>query len=192
MTGLSDSRPSAFMQISGILASLLSVGKMCGYSHLRLRSKDLNFMATMKALLFFVPHVLWRTTATAFVVAFLKFHSLFPLAIYAIACIGITCSLHRSHGNDLENSFASFTLAFFTPYVVDPDSKFGQSLLKWTMLISSLILLPCLTFICILPFLPHETVLCTFGLSHLNLGTPIPSCSPCFNTTTVSTGEPQQ
>ena len=189
VTGLSDSGTSQFMQIGGILTSLMSVAKTCSDWHLRLTSEDLNFTTTMKALLFFAPHVLWRTTGMAFVVAFLKFHSLIPLAVYFIVCIVITCFLHRSHENDLENSFASFALALFTPYVVDPQTKFGQSLLKSTMLTSSLILLPCLIFIRILPTLPSKTVLCTFGLFHLNLGSQIPSCSPCFNITGVSTGE---
>ena len=127
VTGLSDSRPSAVMQISGILASYMIVAKTCSEWHLRLRSEDLNFTITMKALVFFAPHVLWRMTATAFTVAFLKFHSLIPLAIHLLVCIGVTCFLHRSHENDLENSFASFTFALFTPYVADPQTKFGQS-----------------------------------------------------------------
>ena len=85
----------------------------------------------------------------------------------------------------------SFALTLFTPSVRAAsysDNKFDRSLLKATMLTSSLILLPCLIFIRLLPSFDPETVLCTLGLSHLDLGSPIPACSLCFNTTTVSTG----
>merc|ERR550517_1894726 len=58
------------------------------------------------------------------------------------------------------------------------------------MLTSSLILIPSLIIIRILPFLPPDIVLCTLGLSHLDLESTIPSCSPCFNATAVSTGTP--
>ena len=170
-----------------VWVSYMIVAKTCSEWHLRLRSEDLNFTITMKALVFFAPHVLWRMTATAFIVAFFKFHSLIPLAIHLLVCIGVTCFLHRSHENDLENSFASFTFALFTPYVADPQTKFGQSLLKWTMLTSSLILLPCLILI---RLLSPETISCTLGLSHLNHSFPIPSCSPCYNLTTTNNQRP--
>ena len=198
VTGLSGSVFSQFMQIGGILASLISVAKTCCESHLKQLdddNKDSNLATTMKALLFFAPHTLWRTTATAFVVAFLKFYSLIPLAVHLLVCSGITTTLHKRHSiiEKLENSFGSFALSLFTPSVGDAkhNSCIGQSLLKATMLTSSLILLPCLILIRLLPSLPPDTVLCTLGLSHLDLGSPIPPCSTCFNatSTTVSTGE---
>jgi len=189
----SDSTFSQFMQIGGILASLFSVAKTCCEWHLKFLDddkKDPNFTTTIKALLFFAPHVLWRTTATAFVVAFLKFNSLVPLALHLFVCTGITCFLQKRHDNDLDDSFALFALSLFTPCVKDAKYKFDQSLLKATMFTSSLILLPSLIFIRILASLPPDTVLCTLGLSHLDLGSQIPACSPCFNATAVSTGTP--
>jgi len=195
VTGLSSSSTfSQFMQIGGILASFFSVAKTCCEHHLKWLDedkKDPNFTTTMKGLLFFAPHVLWRTTATAFVVAFLKFYSLVPLVVHILICSGITIFLHKSYGRQLEFSFASFALSLFTPSVFwAANHKFDQSLLKATMLTSSLILLPSLIFIRLLPSLPPDTVLCTLGLSHLDLGSTIPSCSPCFNATAVSTGAP--
>jgi len=190
VTGLSGSTFSQFMQIGGPLASLISVAKTCCEKHLRDIDddrKDPNLTTTMKALLFFAPHVLWRTTATAFVAAFLKFYSLIPLAIHLLFCSGITNFLHGFHATHSdEGYFLSFALSLFTPSVDGAKDKFGQSRLKATMLTSSLILLLCLILIRILPSLPPDTVLCTLGLSHLDLGSPIPSCSPCFNTTVVS------
>ena len=190
----SNSTFSQFMQISGILVSLFSIAKTCCEEHLRALDedkKDPKFTTTMKALLFFAPHVFWRTTATAIVVAFLKFYSLVPLAIHILVCSGITIFLHKSHGEDSDDSFFSFAFSLFTPSVWwRCKEKFKQPLLKATMLTSSLILLPCLILIRILPFLPPDIVLCTLGLSHLDLESTIPSCSPCFNATAVSTGEP--
>merc|ERR1712210_161636 len=128
----------------------MSVAKTCCENYLRQLyedKKDPNFKTTMKALLFFAPHVLWRTTATAFVVVFLKFYSLVPLAVHLLVCSGITCFLHKRHGNELETSFFNVALSLFTPCVGNAKDKFDQSLLKATMLTSSLTLLPCLTFI---------------------------------------------
>ena len=189
VTGLSDSTFSQFMQIGGILASLLSVAKTCGEGFLKMLDKDKKdptFTATLKALLFFGPHVFWRTTAMSFVVAFLKFYSLIPLAIHVLVYFGITCFLHKRYEGDLANRFFTFTLSLFTP--VADGGKFDYSLLKATMLTSSLILLPSLIIIRLLPTLSPEIVLCTFGLSHINLGSPIPECSPCFNVTDIGTG----
>ena len=74
--GLSDSIFSKFMQIGGIVASPESVAKTCAADHLTkidADKKEPDFSTTIKTLLFFGPHVLWRTTATGFVAAFLKF-----------------------------------------------------------------------------------------------------------------------
>merc|ERR1712226_214544 len=112
VTGLSNSTFSQFMQIGGIVASLLSVAKTCCEWFLtRFNKKE---TATWKALLFFGPHVFWRTTATAFVAAFLKFYSLIPLAIHVLVCVGITCFLHKKHKEDLDDSFAAFAFSLFS------------------------------------------------------------------------------
>ena len=188
--GLSDSIFSKFMQIGGIVASLVSVAKTCAADHLTkidADKKEPDFSTTIKSLFFFGPHVLWRTTATAFVATFLKFYALIPLAVHVLVCIGITFFLHTRHENQLEGSLGGFILSLLTP-TSSGNMSFHQSQLKATMLTSSLILLPCLLFIHYLPLLPPETVLCTLGLSHLDLGQPVPQCSSCFNTTVVDTG----
>ena len=68
-----------FLQIAGILASLLSVSKTTAEGHLYTSfnsagaNKDSqippNIIVTLKALLFFAPHVMFRTTASAIVAA---------------------------------------------------------------------------------------------------------------------------
>ena len=185
--GLSSNSFSQFVQIAGILLSLFSVAMTCCEWHLKAldeNKKDPDLTTTMKGLLFFIPHIVWRTTATAFVLAFLKFYSLIPLAVHVLVCSLLTAFLADSSILPV----LPFALSLFIPSV--GGGKFNHSLLKATMLTSSLILLPSLIFIRLLPSLPPDTVLCTLGLSHLDLGSTIPSCSPCFNTKAVSTGKP--
>ena len=68
---------------------------------------------------------------------------------------------------------------------MSPYRKFGRRQLKTTMLISTLLLLPCILLIRLLPLLPTSTIHCTLGLSFINLKSDdIPSCSPCFNPAT--------
>ena len=195
--GPSDDPFSLFMQIAGVFASAVTTAWACTewriftnfYSYdpkkdHQLPSKKLH---NLKALLFFAPHVLFRTTSTAVVAAFLKIYSLIPLTVFAIISVVITCFLHKSRKKE---DLDSFPLSLFAPSVSDPESKFGWSLLKATMLASTITLLPCLILVRLLQLLPSDIISCTLGLSHLNHSFPIPSCSPCFNlTATNSTGD---
>ena len=140
-----------FLQIAGILASLLAVSKTTAeyflFTSFNGANKDRQIpptiIVTLKALLFFVPHAVFRTTATAFVTAFLKLYSLVPLTVYISINSVITCFLHSKHGDDnVAATFVSFALSLFTPSVDDPKKKYGRSLLKWTMLSSTIALLP--------------------------------------------------
>ena len=186
------------MQISGVFASVLTVARACTDWHLytnfkiydhneyqQIRPRKLH---TLKALLFFAPHIVVRTTATAMVAAFLKIYSIIPLTVFIILSIVITCAVHKSRKKEeLDETYFAFPLSLFAPSVSDPDSKFGWTLLKATMLASTLALLPSLILIRLLPLLNPETISCTLGLAHLNYSIPIPSCSPCFNPTADNT-----
>ena len=196
--GPSDDLFSFFMQIAGVFASALTTAWACTewrlytnfYSYDPSKDNPLpsKKLHNLKALLFFAPHVLFRTTSTAIVAAFLKIYSLIPLTVFAIISVVTTCLLHKSRKKrDLD----SFPLSLFASSVSAPESKFGWSLLKATMLASTLTLLPCLILVRLLQLLPPETISCTLGLSHLNHSSSIPSCSSCFNLTMdKSTGAP--
>ena len=192
--GPSDDPFSLVMQISGVFASVLTVARACTDWHLytNFKSYDHNEdqqirarkLHTLKALLFFAPHVVFRTTATAIVAAFLKIYSIIPLTVFIILSVVITCAVHKSRKKEeLDETYFAFPLSLFAPSVSDPESKFGWTLLKATMLASTLALLPSLILIRLLPLLKPETISCTLGLAHLNYSFPIPSCSPCFNPT---------
>ena len=190
--GPSDDPFAFFIQIGGVLSSVVTTARACTEWHVFTnfnsydRNKNHEILSknvhNMKALLFFVPHVAFKATATAIVVAFLKIHSFFPLTFFLIISVVITCALEKSRKKTDETYFL-FPLSLFAPSVSRPESKFGWTLMKSTMLASTLTLIPCLIFIRLLPLLPPETISCTLGLSHLNHSLPIPPCSPCFNLT---------
>ena len=195
-----DSSLPRVLQVAGIMGSLISVSKTAAEWHLFTaynadddedRQIPPNIIATLKALLFFVPHVVFRTISIAFVAAFLKFYSLIPLTVYFVINSAITCFLHNKQDDAaVAGTSISFATSLFTPSVTGPRKKSRRSLLKSTMLSSTLTLLPSLVLIRFLPFLSPETISCSWGLSHLNHSSPIPDCSPCFNlTATNSTGE---
>ena len=141
----------------------------------------------LESSLVFCPPRRVQNNSNGFCDAFLKLYSLVPLTVYIIINSVITCFLHSKHGDDnVAATFVSFALSLFTPSTYAPETKFGRSQLKWTMLSSTLTLLPCLIFIRLLPLLSPETTSCTLALSHLNHSSPIPDCSPCFNLTATN------
>ena len=190
-TGLSTSFTSRFFQIGGLVASFASVSKFCAEWHLftsfNLRDDfdtkiPPDVKSALKAMLFFVPHVVFRTASIAFVAAFFRFYAFIPLSIFVIISPPILEFILDGEIS-VGGMFAMLMyspLFIFTPAVRNPYDKFGRQILKTTMLISSLLLLPCILLIRLLPLLPTSTIHCTLGLSHINLNSDIPFCSPCF------------
>ena len=190
--GLAGNTFSRFMQIAGILASLFSVARTCSDDFIihsfndEERQIEPGLWYSIKALAFFLPHVIFRTTSTAFIAAFLKWYALIPLSGYLIVNMVITLVLKKKYDGDADDAYSAYAISLFTP-AADGSSKHGRSQLKATMLSSTATLLPCLIFIQILPLLPPEVVSCSLGLHHLDHSDNIPSCSPCFNLTTTNT-----
>ena len=178
-TGLSKSFTKAFFQVGGIIASFASVSKFCaewhiftGYNWESEHPIPPEFSSTLKAMLFFAPHVIFRTGSSAFVAAYLKLYALIPLAVFLITSISISCLVHKKFDWEIRiRRFLFLPLSIFTPTVIRPDYKSFRRVLKATMLSSTVILLLCLILIRLLPFLTEETLFCTLGLSHINLDT---------------------
>ena len=118
----------------------------------------------------------------AFVAAFFRLYAFIPISIYIIS-VPIVNFLQGGVEIMVEN-YQKSPLSIFTPAVFQPFRKNERRQLKTTMLISTLILLPCIVLIRLLPLLPPSTLHCTLGLSHLNINSEIPSCSPCFDLAT--------
>ena len=193
-TGLSTNFTTCFFQIGGVLSSFFSVSKFCAEWHLYTAfnlesSHDMKIptevWSVFKAMLFFAPHLVFRTASLAFVTAFFRFYVLIPLSIYTVTSISI---LTFTLKGDIKMKFMflpahllQFPFSIFTPTVLGPYRKSGRRQLKITMLISTLLLLPCLLLIRLLALLPSSTIHCTLGLSHININSEdIPECSPCF------------
>ena len=180
------------MQVAGILASLLSVARTCSDDFIihsfnsDERHIEPGVWYSLKALAFFLPHVIFRTTSTAFVAAFLKWYALIPITGYLIVNMVITLVLKKKYDGNADVAFLDYAVSLFTPAASGSTTKHDRSQLKATMLSSTTFLLPCLIFIQILPLLPPEVVSCSLGLHHLNHSDNIPSCSPCFNLTTTN------
>ena len=179
-TGLSKSSTKAFFQVGGIIASFASVSKFCaewhiftGYNYGRKgEAIPPEFSSTLKAMLFFAPHVIFRTGSSAFVAAYLKLYALIPLAVFLITSISISYLVYKEYSWEYRFGRLFFLpLSIFTPTVFEPYKKSFRRLLKATMLSSTVILLLCLILIRLLPFLTEETLFCTLGLSHINLAT---------------------
>ena len=180
-TGLSKSSTKAFFQVGGIIASFASVSKFCAEWHIFTGyNMDTGsehpippeFSSTLKAMLFFAPHVIFRTASSAFVAAYLKLYALIPLAVFLITSISICCLVDKEEDWNVRiGGLLYLPLSIFTPTVMSPYLKPDRRVLKATMLSSTVILLLCLILIRLLPFLTEETLFCTLGLSHINLDT---------------------
>ena len=105
--GLAGNTFSRFMQIAGILASLLSVARTCSENFIIRsfiddeRHIEPGVWYSLKALAFFLPHVIFRTTSTAFVAAFLKWYALIPIAMYLIVNMVITLVLKKKYDRNI-------------------------------------------------------------------------------------------
>ena len=86
-----------------------------------------------------------------------------------VSCVGMMSTL------------VTLPLYIFTPATMVPHEKEARRVLKSTMVLSTLFLLPCLLLIRLLPLLPSSTIHCTLGLSNIKINSEdIPECSPCF------------
>ena len=142
-----------------------------------------KLLPVLKAMAFFVPHTVFRTASLSVVAAYFRLYALIPLSIYAIVSLPVgsyaMCGEFSCGG--VMFTLLTLPLYIFTPAVLNPFDKHFRKLLKRTMLLSTLFLLPCLLLIRLLALLPSSTIHCTLGLSHININSEdIPECSPCF------------
>ena len=97
-TGLSSSFATRFFQIGGLLASFATVSKFLAQWHLFTgfnvkEDHDTkippDLKSVVKAMLFFGPHVIVRTTSIAFLAAFFRFYTFIPISIFVIIMLPI-------------------------------------------------------------------------------------------------------
>ena len=115
--------------------------------------------------------------------AYFRLYALTPLSIFIIISlrVGSYAAVGEISCGGMMGTLLTLPLHIFTPAIIAPHEKYFRKLLKRTMLLSTLFLLPCLLLIRLLPLLPSSTIHCTLGLSHININSEdIPACSPCF------------
>ena len=186
MIGPTEDETARAFQYIGIAASLLSITKGCGEWWIRARDfdsegpKDAPLSTTLQASLFFLPHVLFRTSALAFVGAYMGYFALGPIGLAVIIVVGV--AVYSSFKNDAGGDhFVTLPLTIFAPTLIESGKASSRALMKRAITIFTSILLITLTCIRVAPTIIHqETLVSTYGLRHLNFMDPAGStiCIP--------------
>ena len=184
MIGPPEDDTARTLQYVGITASLLSITKGC--AEWWVRSRDANYFAfdfdfvtrdapiskTLQASMYFLPHILFRTSALAFAAAFLGYYSLIP-TISAILVVFCLCWNHRADEDDDDEGGWTCIATVFAPIALAAGSPYSRTLMKRGITIFTTILLLSLTFIRLLPVMVHpDNLVSTYGLRHLNFAKP--------------------
>ena len=181
MIGPTEDETARAFQYIGIAASLLSITKGCGEWWTRSRegsmddtkwtTKDAPLSTTLQVSLFFLPHVLFRTSAWAFVGAFLGYFALGPIALAVFIVIGL--AVYSFFKYDEDGVVFSLALTIFAPTLFVSGEACNRSLMKRAITVFTSILLLSLTCIRIAPTIIHpDTLVSTYGLRHLNFMDP--------------------
>ena len=135
-------------------------------------AKDAPLPHTLQVSSFFLPHMIFRSSALAFTAAFLGYFALIPISlaisIVCCACCHMGCTTDNGY-----DAWLTLTATVFAPIAVVAGSTSNRSLMKRAIIIFTTILLMCLTFIRLLPtmFQPDNLV-STYGFRHLNFADP--------------------
>ena len=158
------------LQYVGIAASLLSITKGCAEWWARSSNYQLQapISKTLQASLFFLPHVLFRTSAMAFIGAFLGYFSLIPIMLAnTIVFCAFLC------GERSKSTRATLVATIFVPFAFYSLENPNRKLMKRAITIFTTILLLSLTFVRLLPIMvDSDDLVSTYGLRHLNFGNP--------------------
>ena len=159
----------------GIATSILSVTKGVAEWWVRARTEeddvleisDATLGQTLKVFPFFLPHVLFRTSALAFTAAFLGYWTLVPLII-TIITVWITSFVALPEDNGKDELFTCCTTVF-APVSFNADERKDRVIMKRAIVIFTTSLMFCLTIIRLLPVLSSpSSLVSTYGLRHLN------------------------
>ena len=155
----------------GIATSILSVTKGVAEWWVRTRKEkgisDATLGQTLKMFPFFLPHVLFRTSALAFTAAFLGYWTLVPLII-TIITVWITSCVSLPDGNGNGDVFTCCTTVF-APFAFLAHAPNHRAIMKRAIVTFTTSLMFCLTIIRLLPvFSSPSSLVSTYGLRHLN------------------------
>ena len=162
-------------QYVGLAVSLASLVKGCSDWWVRqsrgglvymTRHNEPTLLETAQASLYFMPHILFRTTAMSFCAAFMGYYFLVPISFVMVIVIPIFFSLLK---RDRGGLLVTLILNIIAPILFKSRDHFSRTLMKRTIAITTLILLMTLTFIRLLPvFVAPNDLTSTYGLCRLN------------------------
>ena len=131
---------------------------------------------TLKACLFFLTHIVFRTTALAFCAAFMGYYLLVPVVFAILVGVCILIPLYRKESSNVVEMTlpASLALTLLVPISIVSSASSHRKLMKRTLTLTNILLLTSLAFIRILPEVVdhHDQLTSTYGLCHLNFFQP--------------------
>ena len=139
----------------GIAFSILSITRRCvnwWMTRGPIEGPSPPFTHSLKAAtLYFLPHMLFRSTALAICCRFLGYNAIWPIAIIVIHTGLSFLFLHKKEENVRSRSglFLSAILSLFAPLALFPDESSHRALMKRTILCQNIVFLFTLTCICV-------------------------------------------
>ena len=131
---------------------------------------------TLKACLFFLTHIVFRTTALAFCAAYMGYYLLIPVVLAILVGVCILIPLYRKEDKGDERDTLPFSLALtlLVPISLVSNASSHRKLMKRTLTLTNILLLTSLAFIRIVPEVVnhHHQLTSTYGLCHLNFYQP--------------------
>ena len=131
---------------------------------------------TLKACLFFLTHVIFRTTALAFCAAFMGYYLLVPVVFVILVGVCILIPLYRKEEEDKVQYTLPFSLSLtlLVPISIASNASSHRKLMKRTLTLTNILLILSLAFIRIVPeVVDHpDQLTSTYGLCHLNFYQP--------------------
>ena len=157
MEGPSENLIDLILDYVAIAFSLLSITRRCvnwWMTRGPMEGPSPPFTHSLKAAIFyFLPHMLFRSTALAFCCRFLGYNAIWPIAIIVLHTIVTFLFLHKKEENVRSRYGLVFTavLSLFAPLALFPDESSHRALMKRTILCKTVVFLFTLLLICALP-----------------------------------------
>lgn len=151
--GPSDDPLDMIFDYGGIAFSILSITRRCvnwWMTRGPMEGPSPPFTHSLKAATFyFLPHMLFRSTALAFCCRFLGYNAIWPIAIIVIHTGVSFFFLHKKEENVRSRNglFLSAILSLFAPLALFPDESSHRALMKRTILCKNIVFL--FTLICL-------------------------------------------
>jgi len=135
------------IQFLGLAASMASLVKGCADWWVRQSrswvrgENEPTLLETAQASLYFIPHVLFRTTATTFCAAFMGYYFLVPISLVLVIVIPIFFFLLKRTKSETGDLIYNLIVSLIAPTVFESTNKPGRTLMKRNITITTSILL---------------------------------------------------